>query len=132
MRMVHAVMRALTTIRSELPPDALDCQLHLSPLPSQTPNCQMDFQLLPDNYAAPSAISNVISYDVLKDPSCVRSAVADLLIRSKKAKYIKMSKEEMRAALDSLPINGTIDAYQAAEILMGHLLADARIDEELC
>lgn len=124
MRMSHAVLKNMVAIRTLLPADALDCSVKLAPIPSQTPNCQMDAQTLGDNYAATAAIQKVISYDVLKDPKFVRVAIADLLNRATKAGYIKKPQAELLNLIRSLPIDGKTDTEHITEILLSKVMND--------
>jgi hypothetical protein len=122
MRMEQAVFSALVAIRTMLPPEALDCDLHLAPVPSQIANCHMDSTLLAENYAATSAITKVISTDVLKDPEYVSTAIRDLLVRGVKAKYIRMNAQQIDQVINSLPKDKGYDAVKMTEIMMRNLL----------
>ncbi|RYZ76320.1 MAG: hypothetical protein EOP05_05380 [Proteobacteria bacterium] len=121
-RMEHGVFGALVAIRTMLPAEAIDCELSLAPIPSQVPNCQMDAKLLADNYAATSAVTEVISTDILKDPEYVAVAINDILVRGVKAKYLNLNTSQIRTIIASLPKTSERDAYDSLELLMRNLV----------
>lgn len=117
-RMVRATFSALVAIRSQLPPEALDCGLHLAALPSSVPNCQVDAETLSMNYSQTSAVRYAVSANTLKDPEYVATAVRDFMNRAVKANYAKLSDTQIDAIIKALHLDGTQDSYQAVETVI--------------
>jgi hypothetical protein len=120
-RMVHSVMSVMVTLRQMLPPEAIDCSLHLTPAPSTTPNCKMTASELAKNYSLQPEVVATVSRDVLKDKEYVMTALKDLFARAVKAKYVKLDNDSYKAVLAATNIEG-MDAYTALEEIVRQLL----------
>lgn len=120
-RMTRAVFSALTAIRALLPPEALDCKLRLKGKTTGEANCTLSPAELANAYEATPAVRAAVSYDVLRDPEYVKTALKDFYSRAYRAGYLKMSELRFDEFVARVNLDGTKDAYEALEAVM-HLV----------
>jgi len=84
-RMTAAVLKVMTAIRAQLPPEALDCQLQIG---GDQPNCKLSPEALNRIYSKLPIVVGTVKYDVLKDRSYIRKSLQEFLSRAVTKKYL--------------------------------------------
>lgn len=120
-RMVQSVMAAMVAIREMLPPQALDCNLKALPK-KNTPNCMLPYPVLHAAYVKLPEVQQTVSYNVLKDPEYVKTAMDDFYVRAIDAKYFNTTKEEYDALVAANTASGQDTPYEVLTKLISALL----------
>lgn len=106
--MNQAVFRTLVVIRSLLPKEALDHNLHSF---GAQANCEMDDLTLAKNYF--SEVKDLVSYNVLHDIDYVQGSLYWFLNDAVKSGYLHASEKDMRKLIAMVGVDGQMDTYQA-------------------
>jgi hypothetical protein len=124
--MVETLFKALTAIRAQLPPAALDCQVQLSG--GSQPNCQQTSTQLYATYAQIPSLRQTISLDPLLDFNFIREVLRSFISKALAENYLRPQPGvDFEHELDLLMqqevfFQGKIDTYDMLELYILRLV----------